>query len=154
MEEGIQVKSVKIYNLQYHLLRASNPDSITSPINIRQGANLFEKMSSILHVLTSNPNLVGGLRIEIRIRMTLLNNAINFLLECQMFKPESLTWMLVTQRLRQMSTYYVCSKSSELHGQFWQGTTWWITMYNVSLPWQKSVCLAISNYCLDTNMQD
>ena len=46
-------------------------------------------MTSILHVLTSNPNLVGGLRVEVRTRMTLLNDAINLLIERQMFKPQS-----------------------------------------------------------------
>jgi hypothetical protein len=85
----MEIKSVKIYNLQFHLLRAANPDPITSPINTRQGANLFEKVTSILHVLTSHPNLVGGLRVEVRTRMTLLNDAINLLIERQMFKPQS-----------------------------------------------------------------
>jgi hypothetical protein len=60
------------------------------PINTRQGANLFQRLASILHVLNSNPNLVSGLRIEIPIRMMLLTNAINHLLERQMLNPQSL----------------------------------------------------------------
>jgi hypothetical protein len=51
--------------------------------------NLSQRLTSILHVLTSKPNLVGGLCIEIPIRMTLLTNAINHLLERQMFNPQS-----------------------------------------------------------------
>ncbi|CAB4012374.1 Hypothetical predicted protein, partial [Paramuricea clavata] len=61
IQQDIEVRSVKIYNL----LRATNPDPIASPINTRQGSHLFQKMTSTLHVLTSNPNLVGSLRIEL-----------------------------------------------------------------------------------------
>ena len=51
MEQELQVRSMKVYNAQYHLLRACNPDPLPSPVMTRQGSHLFQNLCSILDVL-------------------------------------------------------------------------------------------------------
>jgi hypothetical protein len=72
---------MKVYNLQYHLLHACNPDPITSPVTTLQGAHSFDKLNGIMNVQFSNPQLAGGIRMEIRIHMTHVMDAVNYLLK-------------------------------------------------------------------------
>jgi hypothetical protein len=81
---------MKVYNLQYHLLHACNPDPITSPVTTLQGAHSFDKLNGIMNVQFSNPQLVGGIRMEIRIHMTHVMDAVNYLLKRQFFNPQQL----------------------------------------------------------------
>ena len=78
---------MKVYNVQYHLLRACNPDPLPSPVTTRQGSHLFQNLSSILHVFRENERHVGGLRIEIRVRHTMLMEAVNHLINRELFRP-------------------------------------------------------------------
>lgn len=87
VDDPEQVLSMKGYTLQFHLLRACNPNPITSPVTTRQGASLFDTLNGIMHVLSTHQQLVGGIRLEIRIRMTHVLDAVNHVLERQQFDP-------------------------------------------------------------------
>ena len=60
------IKSLKIYNLQYHLLRASNLQPLNATITTRQGGRAYENMYSILVAMREARQLIGGLRMEVR----------------------------------------------------------------------------------------
>ena len=78
MEDSIiapQVLKMKMYNVMYHLLRASNPFPLPAPNNTRQAARRFEQFTSLLHVLTTNQERVGGIRVELRVRHTHLEDS-------------------------------------------------------------------------------
>jgi hypothetical protein len=78
---------MKVYNLLFHLLRACNANPITSPITTRQGATLFDTLNGIMNVLSNNQQLVGGIRMEIRIRINHVLDAVDHVLERQQFDP-------------------------------------------------------------------
>jgi hypothetical protein len=83
-----QVLKLKMYNVLYHLLRASNPFPLPAPNNTRQAARRFEKLASILNVLTNNQERVGGIRVELRVRHKHLEDAITMVLRPNAFTPE------------------------------------------------------------------
>jgi hypothetical protein len=71
-----EVLKLKMYNVMYHLLRACNPFPLPATNNTRQAARRFEKLASILNVLTTNQQRVGGIRVELRVRHKHLEDAI------------------------------------------------------------------------------
>ena len=83
-----QVLKLKMYNVLYHLLRACNPFPLPAPNNTRQAARRFEKLASILNVLTNNQERVGGIRVELRVRHKHLEDAITMVLRPNAFTPE------------------------------------------------------------------
>jgi hypothetical protein len=53
------VTALKIYNLQYHLLRAANSQPWNAAVTTRQGARAFENMHAILVAMQTSRHLVG-----------------------------------------------------------------------------------------------
>ena len=57
-------------------------------VNTRSAARRFEKLASILNVLTTNQKRVGGIRVELRVRHNHLEDAIAMVLRPNAFTPE------------------------------------------------------------------
>jgi hypothetical protein len=87
MEDSIVAPQV-LKMVMYHLLRACNPFPLPAPNNTRQAARRFEQFTSILHVLTTNQERVRGIRVEMRVRHTHLEDAIALVLRPNAFTPE------------------------------------------------------------------
>jgi hypothetical protein len=77
-----------MYNLQVHLLRAWDSQPLTIPINSRQGARSFEHLNSIFVAMEANPQLIGGLRMELNAFNHYLD-AVNHALQNHLFNPAS-----------------------------------------------------------------
>ena len=90
VEGGDQVLRLKMYNLQYHLLRAWDSKSLTTPINSRQGARFFEHLNGILAAMEEKSKLIGGLRMEIRLRFNHYLDAVNHAIQNHLFNPAAL----------------------------------------------------------------
>jgi hypothetical protein len=87
VEGGEQVLRLKMYNLQFHLLRAWDSEPLPTPVNSRQGARSFDHLNAILAAMEAKPELVGGLRMEIRLRFNHLIDAVNHAIENHLFNP-------------------------------------------------------------------
>ncbi|CAB4036212.1 Hypothetical predicted protein [Paramuricea clavata] len=83
------IKSLKVYNLQYHLLRASNSQPLNATITTRQGGCAYDNMFSILAAMREARDLVGGLRMEVRARFNHHMDAIQHILTHHLFSPAS-----------------------------------------------------------------
>ncbi|CAB4007593.1 Hypothetical predicted protein [Paramuricea clavata] len=67
---------------QYPILTPLSP--LSSPVTTRQGSALFNTLNSIMNVLSVNHHhLVGGIRLEVRVRMNHVSDAVDHVLERQ-----------------------------------------------------------------------
>jgi hypothetical protein len=87
VEGGEEVLRLKMYNLQFHLLRAYDSEPLPTPINSRQGARSFDHLNSIFSAMEARPDLVGGLRMEIRVRFNHFLDAVSHVIENHLFSP-------------------------------------------------------------------
>ena len=87
VEGGDQVLRLKMYNLQFHLLRAWDSEPLPTPVNSHQGATSFDHLNAILAAMEAKPELVGGLRMEIRLRFNHFIDAVNHAIENHLFNP-------------------------------------------------------------------
>ncbi|CAB3985185.1 Hypothetical predicted protein [Paramuricea clavata] len=87
MDEPEEVVSMKVYNLVFHLLRACHPEPLSSSVTTRQGSALFDTLNSIMNVLSVNHHLVGGIRLGVRVQMNHVSDAVDHVLERQLFNP-------------------------------------------------------------------
>ncbi|CAB4030247.1 Hypothetical predicted protein [Paramuricea clavata] len=89
MEDSIIApQALKMYNVMCHLLRACNPFPLPAPNNTRQAARRLERFTSILHVLTTNQEHVGAIRVELGVRHNHLEDAISMVLRPNAFTLE------------------------------------------------------------------
>jgi hypothetical protein len=113
IEEPGQVLGLKLYNIQYHLLRAANAQSLTSAVTSHQGVRAFEHLNSILVAMEEYPHLVGGLRMELRVMIRFnhyIDDAVNHIIDRE---PSLPSWQLQRYSAR---IYHAC-KTTVLHRQ-------------------------------------
>lgn len=79
-----------MYNLQYHLLRAWDSQPLPTPVNSHQGARSFEHLNAILAAMEEKPELIRGLRMELRLRFNYYLDAVNHAIQNNLFNPAAL----------------------------------------------------------------
>ena len=105
-----------MYNLQFHLLRAWDSEPLPTPVNSRQGARSFDHLNTILAAMEAKPELVGGLRMEIRLRFNHFIDAVNHAILNAILLH--LTSEPPTRPLRLWNTLYTQEDYSAVHGVY------------------------------------